>query len=113
MHNFIPTFHKFCGETCNGLQIHVTDINLFTPVGTALEIFSAIIETSIDGALKFNLPPYEYEYNLIPFDILSGDSGMRESLSDRKNVRIEKERWAHEIEDFRNEFRNLAFYPEQ
>ena len=29
IHNFIPTFHKFCGELCNGLQIHVTDINIF------------------------------------------------------------------------------------
>jgi len=112
IHNFIPTFHKFCGELCNGLQIHVTDINIFKPVGTALEIFDAIIETSQPDSLKFNLPPYEYEYNLMPFDILSGDSGMRETLLNRKNVRIEKERWSHEIEEFRNEFRHFAVYPE-
>ena len=36
VHNFIPTFHKFSGELCNGVQIHVTDINTFKPVGTAL-----------------------------------------------------------------------------
>ena len=112
IHNFIPTFHKFCGELCNGLQIHVTDINIFKPVGTALEIFDAIIETSPPDSLKFNLPPYEYEYNLMPFDILSGDSGMRETLLNKKNVRIEKERWSHEIEEFRNEFRHFAVYPE-
>ncbi|MCX6327635.1 MAG: DUF1343 domain-containing protein [Bacteroidia bacterium] len=112
IHNFIPTFHKFCGEICNGIQVHVTDVNLYKPVGTALEIFDAIIETSAPEALKFNLPPYEYEYNLMPFDILSGDSMMRESLLNRQNVRIEKERWAHEIEEFRNEFRRFAFYPE-
>jgi len=112
IHNFIPTFHKFCGELCNGLQIHVTDINLYKPVGTALEIFDAIIETSAPDALKFNLPPYEYEYSLMPFDILSGDSGMRETLLNRKNVRIEKERWSHEIEEFRNEFRHFAVYYE-
>ena len=112
IHNFIPTFHKFCGELCNGLQIHVTDINLYKPVGTALEIFDAIIETSAPDALKFNLPPYEYEYSLMPFDILSGDSGMRETLLNRKNIRIEKERWSHEIEEFRNEFRHFAVYYE-
>jgi len=112
IHNFIPTFHKFCGELCNGLQIHVTDINIFKPVGTALEIFDAIIETSAPDSLKFNLPPYEYEYSLIPFDILSGDSGMRETLLNRKNIRIEKERWSHEIEEFRNEFRHFAVYSE-
>ena len=112
IHNFIPTFNKFFGENCNGLQIHVTDINLFKPVGTALEIFDAIIETSEPDNLKFNLPPYEYEYNLMPFDILSGDSGMRESLLNRKDVRIEKERWVHEIEEFINEFRHFAVYSE-
>ncbi|TAL58656.1 MAG: DUF1343 domain-containing protein, partial [Bacteroidetes bacterium] len=75
VHSFIPAFHKFCGEFCNGLQIHVKDIKLFKPVGTALEIFDAIIETSAPDSLKFKIPPYEYEYKLMPFDILSGDSG--------------------------------------
>ena len=55
-HNFIPIFHKFKGENCNGLQIHVTDINIFKPVATALEIFDAIIETSPADSLKFNPP---------------------------------------------------------
>jgi uncharacterized protein YbbC (DUF1343 family) len=113
IHDFIPTFHKFCGELCHGLQIHVTDINSFKPVGTILEILDAIIETSAPDALKFNLPPYEYENNLMPFDILSGDSKMRESLLNRENVRIEKERWLHEIEEFRNEFRLFEAYTEQ
>ena len=71
---------NFAGEFCNGLQIHVTDPEIFYPVGTALEIFDAIIETSPPGSLKFNMPPYEYEYNLMPFDILSGDSMMRTLL---------------------------------
>jgi uncharacterized protein YbbC (DUF1343 family) len=112
IHDFIPTFHKYCGELCYGLQIHITDVNRFKPVGTALEIFDAIIETSKPNTLKFNLPPYEYENSLMPFDILSGDSGMRELLISRLNIRIEKERWAHEIEEFKNEFRQIAFYIE-
>ena len=77
IHNFIPTFHKFFGELCNGIQIHITDVRLFKPVVTALEIFDAIIETSAPDSLQFKLPPYEYENTLMPFDILSGDSGMR------------------------------------
>jgi hypothetical protein len=81
-------------------------------VSTALEIFDAIIETSLPDALKFKMPPYEYEYKLMPFDILSGDSGMRECLISRKNIRVEKERWRYEIEEFRNEFQQLAIYPE-
>jgi uncharacterized protein YbbC (DUF1343 family) len=111
-HDFIPTFHKFHGELCYGMQIHITDINCFKPVQTALEIFDAIIETSEPNALRFKLPPYEYEYNLMPFDILSGDSAMRETLLSRSNIKIEKERWMNEIEEFKKEFRNIAVYTE-
>ena len=111
-HNFIPVFHKFKGENCNGLQIHITDIKSYKPVATALEIFDAIIETSPEGSLKFNNPPYEYEYNLMPFDILAGDSGMRESLIFRKDIKSEQQRWVTEIEEFRREFKHIAEYPE-
>jgi uncharacterized protein YbbC (DUF1343 family) len=113
IHSFIPTFHKFQGELSHGLQIHITDKNLYKPVGAVLEILEAIIETSPEGSLKFNLPPYEYEYNLMPFDILSGDRGMREVLVNRKNIKIEKERWSQEIEEFKKEFRHTMAYPEK
>lgn len=112
IHSFIPTFHKFKGEICYGLQVHVTDVNYYKPVGTALEIFDAIIETSPADSLKFNLPPYEYEYKLMPFDILAGDSEMRESLLFRKNIKSEQERWASEIEEFSKEFNQIAAYRE-
>jgi uncharacterized protein YbbC (DUF1343 family) len=112
IHCFIPTFHKFSGVVCNGLQIHVTNMKLYRPVETALEIFDAIIETSALEALTFNLPPYEYEHNLMPFDILSGDSEMRETLIQRRSIGIEKERWRVEIEVFKSEFRQFSVYPE-
>ena len=111
-HEFIPAFHKFSGELCYGMQIHIKDISHFKPVATAFEILDAIIETTEAGALSFKMPPYEYEYKLMPFDILSGDSGMRETLTGRYNIRTEKERWAYEIEEFRKELRQIAFYSE-
>ena len=112
IHEFIPTFNKYCGELCHGLQLHVTDPEKFYPVGTALEIFDAVIETSDAGSVKFNPPPYEYENNLMPFDILSGDSGMRTVLTNRTSLKEEKERWNFEIEEFNKEFNELAIYPE-
>jgi len=112
IHDFIPTFNKYCGQLCYGLQIHVTDTGRYFPVGTALEIFDSIIETSEPGSMEFKSPPYEYETTLVPFDILSGDSGMRNSLISRQPVRIEKERWMHEIEEFKKEFREFSAYHE-
>jgi uncharacterized protein YbbC (DUF1343 family) len=111
-HDFIPTFHKYAGELCYGMQIHITDIKIFKPVCTAIEIFDAIIETSKQDSLKFKMPPYEYEYTLMPFDILSGDSAMRETLISRNNIQTEKERWETEITEFRKEFKKFAYYSE-
>jgi uncharacterized protein YbbC (DUF1343 family) len=113
IHNFIPTFNKFNNTLCKGIQIHVTDLTTFKPVSTALEIFDAVIETTKPGQMKFNDPPYEYEFSLIPFDILSGDSGMRTTLINRASLKIEKERWLSETEEFKKEFSQLSVYPEK
>jgi uncharacterized protein YbbC (DUF1343 family) len=112
IHNFIPTFNKYAGVICRGVQIHVTSHENYYPVTTALELIDSVIHTSSHGAPGFNLPPYEYEKTLMPFDILSGDSLMRISLLNRYPVKQEKERWQVETEEFRKEFRDFSAYPE-
>jgi uncharacterized protein YbbC (DUF1343 family) len=112
IHSFIPTFNKFSGMLCNGLQIHVTDPAVYYPVAVAYEIFDAIMETTAPASLTFNQPPYEYEYKLMPFDILSGDSVMRSSLISNIHARVERQRWQYEIEEFKIEFSQLSAYPE-
>jgi uncharacterized protein YbbC (DUF1343 family) len=112
MHDFIPTFHKFAGQHCRGIQIHVTDASSFRPVATALHLLDAIIKTSPEGSLTFNQPPYEYEYRLMPFDILSGDSRMREVLEQGLSLSDETARWDASTEEFNAVFRQLALYDE-
>lgn len=108
-HNFIPVFHKFSGVTCNGFQIHVTDFITFRPVETAVTIFDAIIRSS-DGNFRFLAPPYEYEEKLIPFDILSGDTGIRRMLTEGGSLKEEKERWLEEQHEFADKFRKIRLY---
>jgi uncharacterized protein YbbC (DUF1343 family) len=110
IHNYIPTFHKYAGKLCNGIQIHITDRTLFHPVTTALEIFDAIIETSPDNSLLFNPPPYEYEEKLMPFDILAGDSITREVLINRGSIIYERVRWFEEGKVFQKEFKEFSLY---
>ncbi len=112
MHDFIPTFHKYAGEYCRGIQIHVTDASSFRPVATALHLFDALIKTSAPGSLKFKDPPYEYEYRLMPFDILSGDSRMREVLEKGLSLQDEIARWDESIGSFTAEFSQMALYEE-
>lgn len=110
IHNFIPTFNKYAGQMCEGVQIHVTDAASYKPVQTALHIFDAVIKVSEPDNLSFNPPPYEYEDVLMPFDILSGDEKMRESLVKRLPVKIEIERWNDETSLFMKEFSEIALY---
>ncbi len=112
VHNFIPTFNKFRGQLCTGMQIHVTDRRNFRPVYATLELIEAIIQTSPSGSVEFNLPPYEYEYKLMPFDILSGDDGMRKVLESGGSLLKEKERWEAETDEFRKQFRDIQLYKE-
>lgn len=44
--HFTPTFSKFCGELCHGLQMHITDCRQARPYRAGLELFQAIRETS-------------------------------------------------------------------
>lgn len=112
IHDFIPTFHKFAGEYCRGIQIHVTDASVFRPVATALHLLDSIIRTSPPDSLRFNPPPYEYEYRLMPFDILSGDNRMREVLENGLSISDEISRWDASIESFSREFSQMALYSE-
>src|SRR5439155_9490142 len=43
---FQPTFHKFAGQPCGGVQLHVTDRAGFQPVQTSLTLLAASRELS-------------------------------------------------------------------
>ena len=40
--HFVPTFSKWQGETCHGVQLHVLDRATFRPVRTGLEVLTAL-----------------------------------------------------------------------
>jgi uncharacterized protein YbbC (DUF1343 family) len=70
---FQPTFHKFVGELCHGAQLHVIDRNSFQPFMTAVEIIRHIWKRYPDQ-FQWKQPPYEYEKEKLPIDILLGCS---------------------------------------
>ena len=69
---FQPTFHKFAGELCGGAQLHVIDRNDFRPFETGLEIIRAI-RNLYPKQFEWKQPPYEYETEKLPIEILLGD----------------------------------------
>jgi uncharacterized protein YbbC (DUF1343 family) len=68
---FQPTFHKFAGELCSGAQIHVTDRNAFRPFETGIKVIRVIRRLYPDH-FAWKQPPYEYETEKLPIEILLG-----------------------------------------
>ena len=77
--HFEPTFQKHAGVVCGGGQLHVTDAEAFRPVHTAVAILSAA-RRSAPQAFRWREPPYEYETEKLPIDILWGHGGLREAV---------------------------------
>lgn len=68
---FEPGFQKYSGEVCRGCQLHVRDRRRFRPVESALAILEVIREDYPDD-FRWKDPPYEYEHEKLPIEILCG-----------------------------------------
>lgn len=78
---FKPTFQKWRGRECGGVFQHVTDPDAFRPHRTAVALLGCV-RSLWPGSFQWRPPPYEYEYEKMPIDILSGNSEMRELLDE-------------------------------
>ena len=76
---FEPTFHKHAKQGCGGCQIHVLDARTFRPVETAVALLEAFRNEG-SGQFTWKDPPYEYEYERNPFDVLAGSPLLREQI---------------------------------
>jgi uncharacterized protein YbbC (DUF1343 family) len=73
---FEPTFHKFAGRACGGCQVHVTDRRQFRPVLAGVAMLGAFHDMAPDR-FGWRRPPYEYEHDKEPIDILAGSDRLR------------------------------------
>jgi uncharacterized protein YbbC (DUF1343 family) len=76
---FEPTFQKHADLLCGGCQLHVTDRRAFQPVRTAVALLSACRRTNPDR-FAWRQPPYEYEHEKMPIDILAGSDTLRHQI---------------------------------
>jgi uncharacterized protein YbbC (DUF1343 family) len=96
---FLPTFQKFRDELCEGAFIHVTDKEIFKPVLTALWLLQTISRI-YPNQFSWKNPPYEYEYQKIPFDILAGNEWLRQMIEQQASLETIQQRMEKEIEIF-------------
>jgi uncharacterized protein YbbC (DUF1343 family) len=82
---FEPTFYKYQGELCSGLQIHVDDNTYkhesFKPYRLILLFLKALHKLQPD-TFRWREPGYEYDFERLPIDLLNGGSREREWVDD-------------------------------
>jgi uncharacterized protein YbbC (DUF1343 family) len=96
---FMPTFQKHGGRACGGVQIHVTDRKAFEPVITGV----AVVKTAHDmygEQFRWKDPPYEYEYERNPFDVIAGTSKLREAIERGDSLEDIRSSWEVPLAEF-------------
>ena len=107
--SFIPQFDKWQGELCHGLQLHVVAPRAYKPFYTTLAIIQEVIALWPQD-FSWRPPPYEYEFEKIPFDIITGDEKVRKGLEEGMDLNTMEVCWTQELEGFIKRRQRHIFY---
>ena len=76
---FRPTFHKFAGQICGGVQVHVVERAAFRPYLTGVALLRALF--ALGGkAFAWRTEPYEFVADRPAIDLLTGDDAIRKGI---------------------------------
>jgi uncharacterized protein YbbC (DUF1343 family) len=106
---FEPTFQKHARQTCGGVQLHVTDRESFTPVRAAVELIASFRQQD-PARFAWREPPYEYEHDKQPIDILYGTDGLRQTLAHGDDVAALIRSWEPDENAFRRQRQPFLLY---
>ncbi len=75
---FEPTFDKWQGKSCFGFYLQVRRWREYRPVLTTLCLLREIL--ALHEEFSWRRPPYEFTWHHWPFDVIVGNSSLREAL---------------------------------
>jgi uncharacterized protein YbbC (DUF1343 family) len=97
--SFEPTFQKHAGQLCGGVQLHVTDRAALRSVTAALAVMT-VVRRIWPESFGWKQPPYEYEPDKLPIDILGGGPEVRLAVEAGIDPREVADHWQSESEAF-------------
>lgn len=107
--SFTPTFDKWQGEICRGLHIVVTEPQSYKPYYTTLAIIQQVMALWPDQ-FSWLPPPYEYEFEKPPIDILTGDADIRRGLEKGMDLDTMEAIWQDDLDAFLVKRNNYLLY---
>jgi uncharacterized protein YbbC (DUF1343 family) len=106
---FEPTSNKWSGHPCRGFQIHVADPGRYRPYTASLQLLQAVIRTCRrDFAWKS--PPYEYDFERLPIDLIIGDRAIRERVEALEPIDDIAASWRDALDRFNILSRDIRLY---
>ena len=106
---FEPTANKWQGTLCKGFQIHLLEKAMYEPYATSLFLLQAVIACHVD-AFEWKPPPYEYEYDKLPIDLILGDREIRQRLESLEPIDDINDSWKEKTEKFQHMSRAYYLY---
>jgi uncharacterized protein YbbC (DUF1343 family) len=106
---FEPTFQKHARITCGGCQIHVTSREAFLPVKAGVSLLHECYGSAPDH-FQWRDPPYEYEHDKMPIDILAGSPALREQIEEQTPLEEIVASWRPGVAEFAEIRRNYLLY---
>ncbi len=113
---FEPTFHKYAGQLCAGIQIHVEDFRYdhqaFRPWRLMALAFKALRQINPDYELWRDFP-YEYEFERRAIDLINGGELLRHWVDDDNATPADLESFAvRDEQQWRDGCAQLLAYPD-
>jgi uncharacterized protein YbbC (DUF1343 family) len=102
---FQPTFQKYAGKLCGGAQIHITNRERFRPFKTGVAVLKAIHDLYLEHC-TWRPPPYEYETEKMPIDILAGTGRLRKDIENGEGLEQMEDWWKEQCLQFQKKIRN-------
>jgi uncharacterized protein YbbC (DUF1343 family) len=106
---FRPTFQKFTGQMCGGVQLHVTDRGAFQPVRTSLFLLAALREVS-GSHFDWRRETYEFVSDRLAIDLLFGSPRERLALEAGTPVADIARAWEQEESAFHRRRQDYLLY---
>jgi len=106
---FEPTSGKWAGQACVGFQLHVTDAGIFMPYRTSLALLQAVLWFCPEG-FQYKQPPYEYEYERLPMDLILGSQKVRMELEAGRPIGEMEGDWEEGLQAFKESRRRYFLY---
>ena len=106
---FEPTSGKHAQRPCRGYQLHITDRDQYKPYLTSLKLLQAILRHPPES-WAWKSPPYEYEFEKQPIDLILGDGDVRRQIEGLADLTALERQWQEALEVYWDTCRPSLIY---